>query len=438
MKLQYQHNALSDVYGKIKAIVLTHPGGKEGVVDSLLMGRYQGILNAFSDRVMFVFLANFQLTDLQIEEGANPAHEFTEQIDSFMEAARLESRHHIIKAHAFKAEKNSSKGEKSYAHSRWAEDPFLVIRRRDGEILFAESMFHKNAANQFVAEQIADAVGVNIKPTKLSFEGGNVRIGDDYALIGIDHLVSNMLRFYPKLPVDQLFHEDHKEKRKKIESMFSDLLGVRYIVWVGNTEKIEYETLSIPQNKQEGEQLQPIFHLDLYLTLGGKDEDGKEIVYLAEIEPKYFDGLKEKHREDFQKLSDALDWHESFFNEYSTDNPGPVFKVIRIPLGGEIKPNIFNPNLKSKVVFHSYNNSIVEWYHGVRRVYVPQYGPDFTDMSFHKLDVGCPCIEHKVERAFKLGGLSVTMVPGYFKDFAPLNGSLNCMTKVISRTSLNH
>lgn len=387
--------AVSSVYGKIDQILLAYTARQAHVKNFQIQRRYGDLFKAMRDRVSFVIMGNFgqraekRIRDRIARDGLDPD---------------------LVHVHTALAEPDHAHPEEhcEYLHNEWIQDPFVVMETHQGETLLLEPYRSRVKQNSFLAEQFADTTGYALLPTRYLIEGGNILVGDDYALVGTNLLQRN------------IFHQDYTSITKAaIKAVSEDLkkaLGMRYIFWMG-----EQTPLTIRLKHLTGpEGLQPFFHLDLFLTLGGKAPNGDELVLLARIDQNQVKGIKsEEHVHALHELEGAMQRIHAQLMEINESFPGPNFDVKRIPIGGRIEGS----EATLRFVPQFYNNAQVEWYHGFGRIYLPSYpgSQDFEEGTLR------PLLED-------IGFKRITFIQHAFERYAERNGSLHCLTKVLKRS----
>ncbi|MCB9234216.1 MAG: hypothetical protein H6581_21345 [Bacteroidia bacterium] len=409
--------SVSSVYGKIDTLLLTYPGGAGEVTFDMVKKRYGPMFLAFGDRVKFVILVN-----LKFDGGKNKfrrlAREARESFEGALRDSHLVPHHHVICVPSplsfsnLKARK--LKISPKYNHSEWAQDAFAVLNRPDGTTALLEPIYQLHSFNAMVAEQVASATGILIKPTRLHLEGGNLLVGDDYAFVGRNLLERNRL---------EISHEKggRPVMDREVISLMKKELGVHYLYFIGQRKEISF-VVDVPQGK---EKFQPVFHLDLFLTLGCKNAEGAEVVFLAEVREEFiFDQDQDRKTKFLQEFRAALNKIARQFKKDFPKLPGPRFELKRFPLPIQIDD-------KGKAILYSYNNSQVEWFMGIKRMYLPCYRPPDLDNG--------PFIKAEKEIKNTLDGLGFqsTFVDNAFDRYVERNGSLRCLTKVLKRTYFN-
>jgi hypothetical protein len=400
--------ACSSVYGKITMILLVFRGTAKEVDQKMIQNRYARLFQAFGDRVTFVILANgVKIGDQKNEQSV------TGWFQEALQSSHLFPTHHVICVETFEGTSKGDEGTKlDNDQNEWAQDAFVVLQGPDGLMVLLEPMLHTYVANALVAEQLASTANILLKPTRYRIEGGNILVGDDFALIGKDLLEHNRKRFFSERSYEEGTHE--------VTSTFKELLGVKYLIWTGMENAKDF-ALDI---KQGDLKLQQFFHIDLFITLGGKDaKSGHEVIFIAKIDPatviyqqieaeKCLAGIEEVN----QELNRLAKWFEKLHGLFAA----PQFSVERMPMGLEI-------NKDGRCNVYSYNNCHVEWYHGIRRIHLPRY-PQFMS--------GAHDLESKVNRLMKGLGYQTQFIEQGFDVRSKFeHGSLHCLTKVLSRTN---
>jgi hypothetical protein len=118
-------------------------------------------------------------------------------------------------------------------------------------------------------------------------------------------------------------------------------------------------------------------------------------------------------------IDNYLDKIAAAIKDFHKHEAAPKFHIERLPMGMKL-------DRQGKATVFSYNNSHVEWYHGIRRMYLPHY-PEFATEA-HPL---------QKQVANLLNGLryKYEFVDNYFPDYAQYgNGALHCLSKVIARS----
>ncbi len=180
----------------------------------------------------------------------------------------------------------------SVAFSVWAEDAFVVVddldRRPPVTFLLEPERFPRVGDFQ-LAELVATATPMETAQSPLHFQGGNILIGDDFVLVGADYLddsravleASGSVEDFPFTGsararedfVKRLFREQFDPARTfhfpsatptgRADSAVLEIDGERWL-----------ETVDAGRGGR-----QPIFHIDMFLSLAGRAGGGRGAKY---------------------------------------------------------------------------------------------------------------------------------------------------------------
>jgi hypothetical protein len=319
-----------------------------------------------------------------------------------MEDTNIDPEHHLVFCHTPLA--GVIDFQKGDVHSEFIQDPIISMETELGTIVLLDPMKQVNPENSNIAEQLAAYTGYLVQPCSIELEGGNILVGDDYALVGMNILYQN-LELGKKM--------DANEPEKWVANHLKSLLGLRYLLWIGAENSFDFEDFHSTGNHQ----LQPFFHIDLFLTLAGKASGSKELVFLGRIDKKFVFDLAPGEGELIDKLNVLLDAVESHLESSGEAFPGPRFEVARLDMGGRI---VAEEGIR-RFVPYSYNNSQVEWYRGFARIYLPSYK-------------GLEILEQRVtEQLSRLDFKYIKFIHGPFAEYAENGGSLHCITNILQR-----
>ncbi|MEX0790351.1 MAG: hypothetical protein WD178_06200, partial [Actinomycetota bacterium] len=80
----------------------------------------------------------------------------------------------------------------------WAEDPYVVVQDTDPEneaTFLVEPFTFTRTGDALIAERVAQSGPLQSTQSPLYFQGGNVLIGDDFVMLGIDYLYNTLETF---------------------------------------------------------------------------------------------------------------------------------------------------------------------------------------------------------------------------------------------------
>ncbi|PLC16918.1 hypothetical protein BV582_05025 [Bacillus paralicheniformis] len=383
---------VSSVYGKIKRMLLTFPNFSV-LPNDIVLQRYKGIFESLDKDVQYIILAHkdvhTSIRQTVINSGLNPEKNLI-LINAFsLYPYNVKKVIKHIKNDIFECELESA------WHSIWAQDGYCCIKKEDGTTIMLEPLNFTRYGDNFVADQIAAETDIELEVTKYHIEGGNILAGDNYIIIGKDYLHLN--------------EKVTGENKEKITTELKKIFGVEQIIWLGLEKPIDF-----PIDVYQG-LYQPLFHIDMYITLGGKSENGKELIFVADAKI-----AKEILGEEMPptKISDAFDQTAKWLNEYSKD--GLEFEVKRIPI------DLWNVS-ENQGTFLTYNNCLVETFEETKNVYVPSYSSVAPgSINRRKLD-------EEVAKIFSSNGFNVTLLEGAYEELCKRGGSLHCITKDLDR-----
>jgi hypothetical protein len=326
------------------------------------------------------------------------------------------------------------------AFSVWAEDAFVVVEdvASDSPLTYLlEPADFPRAGDEFLAEFIAQATPIQATQAPLMFQGGNILIGDSFVLIGRDYLEESLLMAQQQGAIEGFpFEGSDEEQERFLRDLFRRLFDPdREVHFLGS------RPVQRPRNRlfrREGEswledvergtgQRQPIFHIDMFISLAGRDSpSGRYRVLVGDP------GLAD------QELGwDTVDHSlQEEFDAIAAQLEDLDFAVTRTPLpylfadiaGADSVANDEGSQVAiagSRLWYHATsNNCLVQIDGDERDVWLPTYGHD-TQEALAKTD--------RQHREIWEGlGFSVHQL-GDFNPFALRLGALHCIKKYLAR-----
>jgi hypothetical protein len=291
------------------------------------------------------------------------------------------------------------------SYRRWAQDPFVTMATEDAVILL-QSYYTQRLTDYLLPLQLAEQAGRDflLKPTRLYLEGGNILCSWKRAYIGKDLLQQNMTLL-------ALSEQD-------VLAHLKQTMGVAEIKVVGFTAQRQ-KWMAKPD---EGNLTwQPLFHIDLFMTLGGKDKGtGRELIFLAN--PNLSTHVLQTENNTVKRAYlPKLDTHlEAGLEEVKAHFPGNEYRVVDLPI------YILNGTC------YSWNNCLVEITETTKRVYLPSYVAEIDDQQ---LNPTFTILEARVDRCYRDEGFEPIWIRsgGFFRIISSHGGSLHCVTKVLRR-----
>ena len=308
----------------------------------------------------------------------------------------------------------------------WAEDPYVVVEDGDTDTprrFLVEPFTFPRAGDSVVADLVAEASDVQSTQSPLFFQGGNVLIGDDFVLIGVDYLFETLdtfLRYQPVLGMP----EDRGEAQEFIVDLFRQTFDrEREIFFAGTRRRVPAtETRRVRIEGEEWTEVlhagtghhQPIFHIDMFLSLTGRAESGRYRLLVGS--PAAADRLLDR-----PPVAHGLN---EVFDDVARQLEAQGFEVVRNPL-----PLTFvdDPDAKERFwYFATSNNCLVQIDEaGGNHVWLPTYGHGaWSDLAV---------TDEANREIWEELGFTVHQLAD-FNVFAQNLGSVHCIKKYLART----
>lgn len=396
---------LSSVEGAITAILLVYPGLSCDQGDA----EYADIVAAFAPKgKVYRFrqeAPDFALKVTRLRGGlAGAASQDARRYREIQDLRPGTDMRSVVES--WHKEIQSVKEKDILTFRRWAQDPFLVMQMPGWTVLL-DSLHNRRLCDFFLPLEIAQQAGPEflVRPTRLYLEGGNVLRGRRAAFIGQDLVQQNMLRL--------------GRSEAEVLQEFRDVLGVETLLPVGLGHSVPRLQVEGGEPGEGGRTWQPLFHIDLFLSLGGTDaESGQELVFLAR--PRLCAGVLRAAERPSVLASEAEPHADGLFEAVGQQLSAAGFRVIGLP--------IF---FYDRATF-SWNNGLVEVDGDHKRVYLPSYrcehDPEQLNPSFEIL-------EAEVEAIYAGQGFTVVWFRNgrFWRTLARHGGSLHCAVKVMAR-----
>jgi len=263
--------------------------------------------------------------------------------------------------------------------SVWAEDAYVVISHDDGgdggdAHAFVEPAAFPRYGDALVADQVSSAAQLGLYQAPLHLQGGNVLIGDDFFFVGIDYPLltfeEGILTAPTRAGEDELLRQVYRrylDAERTFVPVGTTLpvppAARRELRLQGATWVEEIYAGNAPGTRQ------PIFHIDMFVSLAGRGDDGRYRVLVGDP------------RAAAQLTNEPLQPHAmaSVFDDVARDLARRGYAVTRTPL-----PLVYSDDPDARVrswYFATSNNVLVHAPDGARpSVYIPTYahGP-FAD-----------------------------------------------------------
>lgn len=323
------------------------------------------------------------------------------------------------------------------AFTVWAEDAFAVVEDVgvDPPVTYLlEPETFTRAGDAVLADLVAQPSPIQSTQVPLMFQGGNVLIGDEFVFIGRDYLDESIdflnrtraVEGFPEAAEDQeqfvrdLFRttfdpdrEFHFPESQPVGRLENRLIEVDGEIWL--------EDVAAGRGER-----QPIFHIDMLVSLAGRNESGAYRVLVGS--PRMADELL-----GWTSVEHDL---QSEFDAIAAQVEGLGFEVVRTPLPylAADEPGPFRVRLPDGQIvvvrgirtwyYATSNNCLVQIDGDGLDVWLPTYGHD-TQEELTRTDA-----EHK--RIWESLGFTVHQL-GNFHPFALRLGALHCIKKYLAR-----
>lgn len=325
-------------------------------------------------------------------------------------------------------EVNLIKQGNALMYERWAQDPFVVKTWGDACLLL-QPVHTQRMSYHFLPMELAAHPGTRclVQPCQLYLEGGNVLRGMRHVILGKD-----LLRINQDLRAEMIAQEAPLTYRANVARHqpfavreFAEALGVEeaeVLVLGAETAAPKYTG----PREEEKTSYQPLFHIDLYLTLGGwyDNRQAQELAFVAS--PSLADALLAGTKAGERCQVSHATW-QARFDGAATQLAGAGYQVVRLPillLGG---------------LCYSWNNCLIEVDGDFRRVTLASYQvPDDQD-KHDQLNSSLARVEAQVQATYEAYGFVVHWLRedryGTFRSVVRQRGGLHCITKVLRRTT---
>ena len=305
--------------------------------------------------------------------------------------------------------------------SIWAEDGYVIVKDgASGETFFLEPYEFPRYGDGLIADFVSHQTAFKDTQAPLYFQGGNVLVGDDFFFIGGDY-PANSLRYINNVILPNA-GESPADAVRRLYREYMD--GQRTLHYIGSTVQVPAQTeRQITVNGEPWIELlylgnrpgtvQPLFHIDMFLTLAGRDSAGRYQVLVGD--PRMA-----------ATLLGVPVWLHAMVNVFDNIAEGlrsRGFAVTRNPL-----PLAYVDDVSTNEriwYFATANNALVQIAQaGAKDVWLPSYGfGNWTSLSI---------TDTENKRIWESLGFQVHML-GDFHPFAENLGAVHCIKKYLAR-----
>ncbi len=409
-----QPKLVSSSQGKINSMLLTIPNETEDIAPI-----YKKLLETMPESTNFVCLVNYSSIAI---------------VEEWLKTYKRDEKSIVVEAPDY------------VGFSIWAQDGYAISTSSDKKTYFVEPLSFLRYADAVVADYVTNATDIKDFQVPLYFQGGNILVGDNFWLIGAD---------YPKKTLEYIdsaiFPEKGEAKEEFVKRLFRDNLDVeRELFYIASQTPVPVDDVVL--TKEDGKYcvdmvfvgndegtVQPLFHIDMFLTLAGRDANGKYQIFvgdpsLAPMPPSV--------------MADSYTM-QNVYDSIADSLKSKGFTVIRNPLPltfskQTVKVEELN-NPKDEKIYRIYqqlhnlgltevelrnwyfatsNNALVEITDSCKRVWLPTYGYD----EFQYLQDS----DKKNQEIWENLGFEVTMLPNCHILASGL-GAVHCIQKYLDR-----
>ncbi len=337
----------------------------------------------------------------------------------------------------------------------WAEDPYVaVIDTADDTAYLVEPWEFPRAGDALISESVQEHVELRSGQAPLVFQGGNCLIGDRFWLLGRDYFADTVALVEGRRPPVDIPPGTTTEAF--VTRLFSEYVEAgRELVVVGTTRPIPLRLFYGSREEDEyfldiaGDGVgtfQPIFHIDMFITLVGPDGEGDFNVLVGS--PALGDeilGTRSPYSLDdvYDTIAGQLEGqgmrvernplvHRSELGRTFTvaqlrdiaNQPGnePLLDAVTelVAAGADERTSV-----RVRTWHHvTWNNCLVENATSGRDVYLPTFG--------HGRNEDLEVVDQEMKALWERRGFTVHLL-GDFNPFARRQGVVHCIKKYLRR-----
>ena len=165
----------------------------------------------------------------------------------------------------------------------WAEDAYVSLKdASDGSGYLMEPWTFLRSGDALIADAVEEHTDIAASSAPVIFQGGNCLVGDDFWMMGADYFADTLLLLRDRRPpVSVPRGEDDQEFARSLYSTYVD--AQRELILVGMLKPIALRdwvaehrdgTFLLHSAADGAGTYQPIFHIDMFVTLIGRNDDG--------------------------------------------------------------------------------------------------------------------------------------------------------------------
>ena len=339
----------------------------------------------------------------------------------------------------------------------WAEDGYVALMdQADDSTYLMEPWEFPRAGDALIADAVSDSLPIRSQQAPLIFQGGNCLIGDTFWLLGRDYFADTLTVLRGQRP--PVVQPESMSLPDFATQLYTDYVDrERRLILVGTTREIPLRAL---RGLRRGDQYfldiatdgagtyQPIFHIDMFITLLGPGADGVFEVMVGD--PSMADDILGA-----QSPWALADVYDAVANDLAGEgftvhrNPlvhwptvtqtlslGELTRIAGLPNNEELVPAVRelrqagaadDTDVTVRTWHHiTWNNCLVENSEATgRQVYMPTFG--YADKA------SLVAIDDRMEQIWGERGFEVHRLAD-FNAFAERQGVVHCIKKYLERT----
>jgi hypothetical protein len=339
----------------------------------------------------------------------------------------------------------------------WAEDGYVALTdRADGSVYLMEPWEFPRAGDALIADTVQEFADIAAAQAPLIFQGGNCLIGDDFWLLGKDYFADSLdLISRDDGPVDK---PERQTPDAFLRSLFKDYVDAeRRLIVLGTAKEIPLKPY---YGTREGRKYfldiasggagvyQPIFHIDMFVTLIGRAAGGQfEVLVgsprladerLGTVSPFSLDDVYDAIAADLTRQGFSVS-RNPLVHRPTIAQTLTLGRLREIASGAEDVPLLdalkelqeAGARDSTKVDVRdwhhiTWNNCLVENAGTLRHVYLPTFG--------HRPNGDLRLLDADVRKLWSARRFEVHPLAD-FNEFARRQGVVHCIKKYIRRTA---
>ena len=334
----------------------------------------------------------------------------------------------------------------------WAEDAYVSLTdASDGSGYLMEPWSFLRSGDALIADAVEEHTDIAASSAPVIFQGGNCLVGDDFWLMGADYFADTLsLLREGRPPVSVPRGADEQEFARSLYSTYVDaereliLVGMRRPIalreWVGEHRD---GTFLLHSAADGAGTYQPIFHIDMFITLIGRNQDGTFEVLVGDPRlaeerlgsrspfalPEAYDAIaRDLQERGFAVSRNPLVHRETAGGTFPLAELQQLAPESMLPALAELTRAGATPDTPVELrSWHhiTWNNCLVENSEETgRHIYLPTFG--------HGRNADLAPLDQDMQALWQQRGFEVHPLAD-FNEFAARQGVVHCIKKYIAR-----